>query len=325
MTTMNINRVLVTGATGFIGSALVKSLNSSSNFEVRGAVRGKTLESDASSITVGDLTQFTDWAPALDGIDVVVHSAARVHIQNDSASDSLDEFRKVNTFGTLNLARQAEEAGVSRFIFLSTIGVNGTRTTDRRYDADSDVAPQSPYAISKHEAELGLLEISRHSRMKVAVIRPPLVYGPDAPGNWGRMVHWLWRGTPLPLGAIHNKRSYVGLDNLVDLVTTCIDHPAATNQIFLVSDGADISTTELLHRVSESLGKKARLFPVPAWLLKLGAYAIGKQESVHRLCGSLQIDISKTRELLNWNPSVRLQDGLQRSAEHFLTSLSMQS
>jgi len=319
---MSKPRVLVTGGTGFVGSALAKTLAMNSQFDVRVAVRQETVTCDVSSVAVGNITQFTDWAASLVGVDVVVHTAARVHVMRDSVSDPLKEFRLVNTHGTLNLARQAVKAGVSRLIFLSSIGVNGAETTDSPYKADSEIAPHSSYALSKYEAELGLLEISRSSTMDVVVIRPPLIYGPDAPGNWATLMRWMWRGLPLPLGRIHNERSFVGLGNLLDLIVTCIDHPAAADQIFLVSDDDDISTTELIRNISTALGKPARLIPVPVGLLEVGAAMVGKRDLALSLCGSLQIDISKTRNFLGWNPPISLRAGLKSTAACFLASLS---
>ncbi len=315
-------RVLVTGGTGFIGSALAKLLESTSKFDIRIAVRQKSLLQNIPSVVVGDITQDTDWTTSLEGIDVVVHTAARVHVMHDSAANPLDDFRLVNTQGTLNLAQQAVESGVHRFIFLSTIGVNGAETTDNPYQADDEVAPHSSYALSKYEAESGLMKIADQSRMSVVVIRPPLVYGAGAPGNWATLMRLLWRGLPLPLGYIQNKRSFVGLENLLDLIKVCIVHPAAANQIFLVSDNEDISTTELLRRISLSLGKSNRLLPVPVGLLKLGASITGKKDLARSLCGSLQVDISKTQKLLDWEAPVSLDNGIKQAAKCFLASLS---
>ncbi len=253
------------------------------------------------------------------GVEVVIHAAARVHVMHDESSDPLAEFRKVNVDGTLNLARQAAEAGVGRFIFISSIKVNGEGTpVGVPYVADGQAAPADPYGISKMEAEQGLRALAAETGMEVVIIRPTLVYGPGVKANFLNMMRWLHKGVPLPFGAIYNQRSLVALDNLVDLIVTCIDHPTAANQTFLVSDGEDLSTTELLRRMGVALGKPARLLPVPSRLLEAGAAMLGKQALAQRLCGSLQVDISKTRELLNWSPPVSVDEALRKTAEHFL-------
>jgi len=243
-----------------------------------------------------------------------VHCAARVHVMADTAANPLAEFRRVNVQGTLNLARQAAAAGVRRFAFVSSIGVNGAETFGLPFSAQDVAAPHSPYAVSKYEAELGLQALAAETGMEVVIIRPPLVYGLGAPGNFGSLIRWLRRGVPLPLGAIHNQRSLVSLDNLVDLIVTCLTHPAAINQTFLVSDGEDVSTTELLRRMGQALGRPARLVPVPVSWLKLAAKLVGKPDVAQRLCGSLQVDIEKTRRLLGWTPPLSLDQGLKRAA-----------
>jgi UDP-glucose 4-epimerase len=261
------------------------------------------------------LAPSTDWSTALNGVSVVVHCAARVHVMRDTSVDPLEEFRRVNVQGTLNLARQAAAAGVRRFVFVSSIKVNGEATQPGcPFTADDILAPLDPYGVSKMEAEQALREIVRQTGMEVVIIRPPLVYGPGVKANFAAMMRWLQRGVPLPLGAIHNQRSLVALDNLVDLIMTCIKHPAAANQTFLVSDGEDASTTELLRRMGQAMGHPARLLPVPASWLKLAAGLIDKRDVAQRLCGSLQVDISKTRELLGWVPPVSLDEGLRRAA-----------
>ena len=243
-----------------------------------------------------DLSSTTDWSPALQMIDTVVHCAARVHVMNNQSSDPLTEFRNVNVDGTLNLARQAAAAGVRRFIFISSIKVNGEGTAlGAPYLADAQPAPDDPYGISKMEAEQGLRALAAETGMDVVIIRPVLVYGPGVKANFLRMMRWLNKGVPLPLGAIDNRRSLVALDNLVDLIITCLDHPAAANQIFLVSDGEDLSTTELLCRMGLALGRPARLIPVPVSLLTAGAALLGRRDMAQRLCGSLQVDISKRK------------------------------
>lgn len=314
-------QILLTGANGFVGSAVLKRLSDEPVHQVRAALRqlSEGLAGATSKVLVDDLGPDTGWHDALADCHIVVHTAARVHVMSDTTSDPLTEFRKVNVEGALNLARQAAAAGVKRFIFISSIKVNGEGTVPgSRYTAEDSLAPVDPYGISKLEAEQGLQEIASDTGMEVVIIRPVLVYGPGVKANFHSMMTWLNKGVPLPLGAIHNRRSLVALDNLVDLVITCVDHPAASNETFLVSDGEDLSTTELLRRMGGSLGKPARLLPVPPCLLKAGATLLGKQAFSQRLCGSLQVDISKTRELLNWSPPVSVDEALRKTAEHFL-------
>lgn len=219
----------------------------------------------------------------------------------------------MNVAGTLNLARQAASAGVERFVFLSSIKVNGEQTRPgQRFNPDDQPVPEDPYGMSKWEAELGLRKVAEESGMEVVIIRPPLVYGPGVKGNFASIQRLVARGLPLPLGAIHNKRSLVALDNLIDLIITCVDHPAAANQVFLVSDGEDLSTSELLRRVGSAMGRPARLLPVPSALIYLGATILGKKAIAQRLLGSLQVDISKARDLLDWDPPISVDEGLRR-------------
>lgn len=312
-----MSSVLATGANGFVGSALFERLNAD-GLAVTGTVR-RQAASPSGLMTVGELGPETAWSDVLPGHQVVVHTAARVHVMQDSAVDPLAEFRRVNVEGTLNLARQAAAAGVKRFIFISSIKVNGEGTPlGRAYTPDDEPKPDDAYGVSKKEAEDGLRQVAADTGMEVVIIRPPLVYGLGVRANFLSMMRWLNRGIPLPLGSIKNTRSLVALDNLVDLIITCIDHPAAANQTFLVSDGEDLSTTELLRRMGAALGKPARLLPVPPALLSAGATVLGKRAVAQRLLGSLQVDISKTQELLGWTPPVRVDDALRKAAEHFL-------
>lgn len=314
-------KILVTGATGFVGAALINRLSTDEAFTIFAASR--RVESDCRSnvqfVKVEDIAPDTDWSNALGTVEVVVHAAARVHVMQDVVADPLAEFRRVNVDGTLHLARQAAAAGVRRFVFLSSIKVNGEGTASGApYKADDKPAPVDPYGVSKWEAECGLRALALETGMDVVIIRPTLVYGPGVKANFLSMMRWLYKGVPLPFGAIHNKRSLVALDNLVDFIVTCIKHPAAGNQTFLVSDGEDLSTTELLRRVGEALGKSARLVPVPAWMLTSGAALVGKHALSQRLCGSLQVDISKARDLLGWLPPLSVNEGLRVAARHFL-------
>jgi nucleoside-diphosphate-sugar epimerase len=312
--------VAVTGANGFVGGALVSHLVFLRH-DVRPCVRyGRAIEiAGVKAITVDQLSATTDWSHALSGVQVLVHTAARVHVMKEKCRYSLSEFRRVNVDATINLARHAVQAGVKRFVFLSSIGVNGAETFGAAYTEADVPAPHSPYAISKYEAELGLEELAAKTGMEVVVLRPPLVYGAGAPGNFGSLLRCLARGVPLPLGAItKNRRSLVALDNLVDLIVTCVDHPAAANQTFLVADGEDLSTKQLLQRMGQALDRPAHLIPVPASLIGWGAALIGRSDIAQRLCGSLQVDITKTRQLLGWTPTVSVDQGLKKAAEGYL-------
>lgn len=302
--------ILLTGATGFVGGGLCLRLQSEGR-EVRCSVRNQF--SIVNSVVVGDICPDTQWGEALADVDTVIHLAARAHIMHDTASDPLAKFRLVNVDATLNLARQAAAEGVNRFIFLSSVKVNGEETiSGQKFNEQDAPEPQDPYGISKHEAEEGLRRLSTETGMEVVIIRPPLVYGPGVKGNFLSMIRSISKGIPLPLGAIHNQRSLVALDNLVDFIITCIDHPAAANQTFLVADGEDLSTTDLLRRVGLAMGKPARLFPLPAGLLKLGAALLGKKDVAQRLCGNLQVDISKAREILGWEPVISVENALKK-------------
>ncbi len=275
---------------------------------------------EGTELIPGSLSADFDWSDALVGVSVVVHCAARVHVMNEKSSNPLAEFRRVNVEGTMRIARQAAEAGVKRFIFLSSIKVIGEQSQPGApFVADQRSNPEDSYGISKMEAEEGLLSIARQSGMDAVIIRPPLVYGIGVKANFLAMMRWLKRGVPLPLGAVTgNHRSLVALDNLVDLIVTCLDHPAAANQTFLVSDGESLSTAALCRRMAEALGRPARLVPVPVPLLRMGSLLLGKRVMAQRLCGSLEVDIGKTRELLGWEPPISVDEGLRRTAEHWL-------
>ena len=307
--------ILVTGGTGFVGSALLPVLLSQFH-EVTAVGRRAQDKSHAGlrSFGVGNIDGATMWSTELRGTDAVIHLAARVHVMLDTVSDPLAEFRRVNTEGTLNLARQAATAGVRRFVYLSSIKVNGETTApDRPFTPNDLAAPQDPYGISKHEAEVGLREIARTTGMQVVIIRPTLVYGKDAKGNFKSLMSIVARGVPLPLSSIHNLRSFVGIDNLVDFIITCLEHPTAANETFLVSDGEDLSTPDLIRRMARAMNRPARLLPFPAAVLMAGAAILGKREMAQRLCGNLQIDISKSRKLLVWNPPISVDEGLRRA------------
>ncbi|OGQ52421.1 MAG: NAD-dependent dehydratase [Deltaproteobacteria bacterium RIFCSPLOWO2_02_FULL_53_8] len=314
----SLQSVLVTGANGFIGAPLLTVLRESGRYLAKGVVRHPGYL-DAESLVVPSIDGSTDWQLVIGGIDAVIHLAARVHVMKDHVADPMAEFLKVNVEGTLALARQAADAGVKRFVFLSSIKVNGEQTqTGQRYAPNDTPKPSDPYGISKCEAEKGLRRIAEETGMEVVIIRPVLVYGPGVKGNFLSMMRWLHKGIPLPLGAINNARSLVALDNLIDLIITCLHHPAAANQTFLVSDGEDISTTELLKRTASAMGAKTRLIPVPASIIQNGARLLGKRDIGQRLCGSLQVDISKTRELLGWAPLITTEQALEQTVKYFL-------
>lgn len=321
-----MSTILVTGASGFVGKPLCEGLFAA-GWRVRAAVRESAakvaLTACCESIEVGEIGPQTSWGQALAGIDAVVHLAARVHVMLDMAADPLIAHRQVNTEGTLILARQAAVHGIRRFVYVSSIKVNGEATQpDMPFTGDEIPAPVDAYAVSKREAEDGLRKVGEETGMEVVIIRPPLVYGPGVKANFRSMMQWLHKGVPLPLGAIHNRRSLVALDNLMDLIVTCIDHPAAANKTFLVSDGEDLSTTELLRRMGLALGRPARLMPIPAFLLGAGAVLLGRRDMAQRLCGSLLVDISKARTLLGWTPPVSVDESLVKTARHFLDSQS---
>lgn len=311
---------MVTGATGFIGSALISHLHAQ-GYEVSGTTRGAIGRADSGvrMISVGEVGPDTDWHDALLGQEIVVHTVARVHQMVETAQDSLSEYRHVNTLGTANLARQAALMGIRRFVFLSSVKVNGELTEQGKPFRPEDIpAPVDFYGISKFEAENELFRISAATGMEIVIVRPPLVYGPGVKANFRSMMAWLNRGIPLPLGAIHNKRSMVALDNLIDLLSVCIEHPAAANQIFLASDGEDLSTTDLLKRLGKAMDRHPILLPVPEWLLMKAAALIGKKAVAQKLCGSLQVDIEKNATLLGWIPPISVDSALRGTVSVFL-------
>lgn len=299
--------IIVTGATGFVGRAVCATL----------AKAGRTFIATArhsgDGLTgVGSIAADTNWSSVLTGVQVAIHLAARVHKLNDQAADPLTEFRKTNVDGTLNLARQAAAAGVRRFVFVSSIKVNGEETElGRGYRADDPPDPRDPYGVSKREAEDGLRAIAAETGLEVVIIRPPLVYGPGVRANFAAMMRAVQRGVPLPFGSVtDNRRSLVAVDNLVDLMLRCLDHPAAANQTFLVSDGDDLSTAGLLTHLGIAFGRPARLVRVPVSLLNLGASLAGKRDIVRRLLGSLQVDITETKRRLDWTPPKSVDQAL---------------
>ena len=309
-------QVLVSGAAGFVGSKLVKSLARDVRFKVTATVRPGVSAELTESVFFGILDGVADWSSALANQDVVIHTAARTQGSNETEHDALREYRKINVDGTLNLARQAARAGVQRFVFLSTIKVNGELSGDQAFSYDDSPNFHDAYSQSKYEAECGLREIAGATGMDVVIIRPPLVYGPGVKGNFKSLLGLTKRRLPLPLGLIQNRRSMVALGNLIDLISTCIEHPNAANQTFLVSDDHDLSTTELVTKLGEASGRPARTVPCPQLLFKLGAKLLGKKALADRLLGSLQVDIGHTKETLGWTPPITVEQGLRLCFEH---------
>lgn len=310
----NQPRVMITGSTGFVGSALSMELNAQGHYIVIQAARKAVgpLHSHRKHelMDIGCI-------PSMQDIDIVVHTAARVHVMVEYAEDSLQAFRAANVAGTLHLANAAAASGVKRFVYVSSVKVNGEQTFDRPFSVFDQPAPQDSYGISKLEAEQGLREIGLSTGMEIVIVRPPLVYGPGVKANFQIMMKWVQRGIPLPFGTIGNARSLVSISNLIDLLILCIAHPKAAGQTFLVSDGEDLSTTELLTRIAQALGRKPILLPVPISMLKLAGAITGKNQVIQRLCGSLQVDIGHTRDCLDWSPRISVDQGLRDTAIAF--------
>jgi nucleoside-diphosphate-sugar epimerase len=315
-------KILVTGGTGFVGRELLKRLVADGVDELLGTVRNPDIPVPPGLriVPIADIGADFDWAPHLLSVDVVVHLAARVHVMRERSTNALSAFRRVNVDGTLALARQAASVGVRRFIFLSSIKVNGETTSDAGpFVADQPANPGDAYSVSKWEAEVGLRKIAAATNMQVVVIRPPLVYGPGVAANFKTMIRWLHRGVWLPLGAVtENRRSLVSVRNLVDLIVTCMRHPAAPGQTFLVSDGDDVSTAELLRRLGLALGKPPRLVSVPVALLRVGALLVWRKDTAERLLGSLCVDTTRTQELLGWKPPFPADLEMAATARYFL-------
>lgn len=312
--------IFVTGIDGFIGRHLAERLLSD-GYTVRGVTRRSVMTGGAVEGVeydhIEDIADTCDWTSLLQDIDVVVHLAAKVHDGGGRSNEDDGRYALVNTVATERLARAAAEKGVKRFIYMSTIKVNGEQTSDRPFIEDDEPNPQDEYALSKLNAELALQHIMKTIGIPVVIIRPSLVYGPNVPGNFLRLMSVVRKRVPLPLGGIDNKRSFIGVGNLVDLIKVCIEHPQATNQLFFASDGEDISTTELIRRIAACMGKRARLFHMPG-KLALGCLLLaGKADLAEKLYGSLQVDSSKARTLLGWRPSISMNDELRRTVSWF--------
>ncbi len=307
-------RVLVTGANGFVGRALGRELLRRGR-RVRAAIRGDAGLPDGCEVrVVGDLGPDTDWSAALEGVDAVAHLAARVHVMRERAADPLAAFRRTNVEGTLRLARSAAAVGVRRLVFLSSVKVLGEATPDGPFTDSSPANPQDPYGVSKREVETGLSELAARSGMEVAILRPPLVYGPGVKGNFLSLLRLIERGVPLPLAAIANRRSLLYLGNLVDAVDLCLSHDGAAGRTFLIRDGEDLSSTELVRRLAAALGHRAPLFSLPDGVLRLAASCIGRRAAAQRLLGSLTVDDRRIRSELDWQPPFTVDQGLVETA-----------
>lgn len=314
---INNRSMLVTGANGFVGLATCRAALAD-GWLVRGTCRGNAAIPTGVSRHVLDLAEDPElWRSVMVGVDVVVHTAARVHVMGEVGSSGEEAFSAVNVAGTIKVAEQAAKAGVRRFIYISTVKVNGESTSGgMRFTAEDVPEPRDSYAVSKHQAEQALQALAKTAPMEIVIIRPPLVYGHGVKANFAEMIAWMRSGIPLPFGAIRNKRSLIALDALVDFILTCARHPDAANQIFLVSDGNDLSTTELMVNMAKAMNIPARLIPIPEKILIAIATICGKGDLAQRLCGSLQVDISKNKLLLNWVPPVSAKDGFRRVVEN---------
>ncbi|MGV3628348.1 MAG: UDP-glucose 4-epimerase family protein [Betaproteobacteria bacterium] len=313
---MTAQSVLVTGATGFVGEALVTALGTQQR-QVRRALHASTPGNTAADIIVGDIGPDTDWRPALQGIDCIVHLAARTHVLNERSADPLAVYRQINVEATRRLAQQAAAARVQRFVFLSSIKVNGESTGEHPFSANDAPQPQDAYGISKREAEDVLRQIGADTGMEIVILRPPLVYGPGVKGNFLRLLQAVARGTPLPLASIKNRRSLVYVGNLVDAIITCMDSPAAAGKTFLVSDGEDVSTPVLIRKLAAALDTTPRLLPCPPTLLHFGAALLGKRAAAMRLTGSLAVDSSAMRQELGWQPRYSMDQGLNATGRWY--------
>lgn len=313
---MSSHKVLITGASGFVGSRVCEFARARGFIVLRALRSADERPGDA---VIGNIGPETNWSTALERVKTVVHLAARVHVMTESAKDPLVEFSRINVEGTVNLARQAAQAGVRRLVFISSVKVNGEATMPGEpFGIMSSPDPQDPYAISKLEAEKSLRRVEKETGLEVVIIRPPLVYGPGVKANFLRILKAVQKGFPLPFGLVNNQRSLVFIDNLVDLILICMDHPAAAGQTFLVSDREDLSTPELIQKLARTMGKECRLFPVPPAILRLGGRMMGKKREMDRLLNSLQVDIRHTFETLGWNPPISVDEGLQETAQWYM-------
>jgi len=322
-----MTRILVTGANGFVGRELSRTLLAR-GYDVRASVRqlgehgAGHISNIADTVSVGDIGAGTDWLHALKDVDTVIHLAARVHVMQEMSANPLESFRSVNVQGTERLARMAIERGVTRFVYISSISIHGNSSGDRAYAEEDDVQPHSPYAVSKWEGELVLRTIEEESDLEVVIVRPPLVYGAGVGGNFLRLMQWAQKGFPLPLKSIQNKRSFIGIENLADLLESCVSNPAAAGETFVASDGEDLSTPDLIDRVAKLMGQSARLISVPVSVLRAIGKVVGKEAVLDRLCNSLRVDASKARTLLGWQPRISLDEGLARTVKWYVEQIA---
>lgn len=303
-------RVLVTGATGFVGRSLVPLMVRKGGMDVIGSSRRpgqQAAVAGATFVESPELSASADWQPLLSGIDAIVHAAARVHVLREEAGDALSEFRRANVEGTLALAEQAARSGVRRFVFVSSIHVNGAETNGSTLTEASAAAPHSPYAISKYEAEQRLTELAASTPMELVVVRPTLVYGPGALGNLASLTSMIRRGLPLPFAAVDNRRSLISVDNLAELLFLCLVHPKAAGELFLAADGVDLSTPDIIRYIGRDIGRTARLYPFPETVLRMALSAAGKNHMSKQLFGSLQVDVAKAKSTIGWSPALTPQ------------------
>lgn len=311
----NSGKVLVTGASGFVGTSLILEATAR-GYQVRCALRHAV--DRETSVAVGDIGPSTDWSQALQGVDAIVHLAGRAHVMTEHGRDALQEFRRVNVEGTRRLAQQARQAGVRRLVYVSSIGVLGASTPlDQPFDDLARPKPLEPYAVSKLEAEQVLAEVAQGSELEVVVVRPPMVVGPGAPGNLGRLMKLVGRQWPLPVPWPANQRSLVQIENLVDFLLACVEHPAAAGETFVVADDERVSTAEMIRCLAEGMGLRARLVPVPSAVLAAGGVLAGKRRLYEKVFGSLTVDATRARTLLGWQPRVSTQNGLRKAGSAF--------
>ena len=311
-------KILITGATGFIGRELLQQLIAKKDVDLTALVRSQSqdIPSEVAQVIVNSNATWAD-LPFPEGVTTLIHLAGRAHVLKEISSSPLDLYREDNVEFTLNLARKALASGVKRFIFISSIGVNGSSTTSTPFDESSIPAPKADYAISKWEAEQALRDLLNGSDMELVIVRPPLVYAGHAPGNFRRLLKLVTTGLPLPLGSVDNCRSMVSLQNLVDFISLCIEHPAAANETFLISDGADLSTTRIVERLAEGMGKRILLVPVPLGFMRWGARVAGMGGAFEQLCGSLVVDSSKAFNLLGWRAPLDADQALIKAGRDF--------
>lgn len=317
-------KVLVTGSSGFVGAALCKELCSLRGLSVVGSSRTdfRLPVDNYTFVKFDDSLEVAEWGDALQGVDVVVHLAARAHVLSETSIDPLAEFRKANVINTLALAEQALVAGVKRFIFISSIGVNGACSYKSEFTELSRPNPHALYATSKWEAEQGLTRLLHRTELELVIIRPPLVYAANAPGNFKKLLKIVSAGMPCPFSMVNNRRSLIALENLVDFIVTCLEHPRAANQVFLVADKTPVSTAQIVEYLAAGMSTKARLFPMPQLILKLVATTVGQRSLYTQLCESLEIDADKAYSMLSWTPPIEVDSALKKAGYQFKNGIS---